>query len=48
MSALATVAGKSFKGKFIAKIDFPIEYFIYVTIADADTGSLNVSPYNIW
>ena len=26
MSALATVAGKSFNGKFTAKIDFPIGY----------------------
>ena len=47
MSALAKVAGKSFNGKCRppAKIDFPIEYF--VTIADADIGSLTVSPY-IW
>ena len=28
MSALATVAGKSFNGKFTAKIDFPIGYFM--------------------
>ena len=28
MSALATVAGKSFNGKFTAKIDFPIGYFV--------------------
>ena len=28
MPALATVAGKSFNGKFTAKIDFPIEYLI--------------------
>ena len=33
----ATVAGKSFNGKFAA-LDFPIGYFI--TIADADIGSL--------
>ena len=39
MSALATVAGKIFNGKFTAKIDFPIGYF-YITIADADIGSL--------
>ena len=38
MSALATVAGKSFNGKFIAKFDFPIGFF-YVTIAVADIGS---------
>ena len=38
MSALAMVAGKSYNGKFTAKIDFPIWYFI--TIADADIGSL--------
>ena len=38
MSALATVAGKSFNGKFTAKIDFPIGYF--VTIADTDIESL--------
>ena len=47
MSALATAAGKSFNGKFSAKTDIPIGYFI--TIADADIGSLNlVSPYIIW
>ena len=28
MSALATVAGESFDGKFTAKIDFPTGYFI--------------------
>ena len=28
MSALATVAEKSFNGKFTAKIDFPLEYYI--------------------
>ena len=39
MSALATVTGKSFNCKFIAKIYFPIGLF-YVTIADADIGSL--------
>ena len=39
MSALATAAGKSFKGKFIAKIDFSDRVF-YITIADADIGSL--------
>ena len=39
MSGLATVAGKSFNGKFTAKIDFPIGVF-YITIADADIGSL--------
>ena len=39
MSALATVARKSFNGKFTAKIDFPIGHFMY-TIADADIGSL--------
>ena len=38
MSALATVAGESFNGKFTAKIDFPIAVF-YITIADADIGS---------
>ena len=35
MSALTTVAGKSFSGEFTSKIDFPIRYFI-----DADIGSL--------
>ena len=39
MSAFATVAGKSFNGKFTAKIDFPIGYF-YVAIAYADIESL--------
>ena len=38
MSALATVAGKSFNGKFTAKIDFPLEF--YITIADTDIVSL--------
>ena len=38
MSALATVARKSFNGKFTAKIDFLIAF--YVTIADADIGNL--------
>ena len=39
-SALATVAQKSFNGKYTEKKnDFPIEHF-YVTIADADIGSL--------
>ena len=38
MSGLATVARKSFNGKFTAKIDFPIRQF--VTIANADIGSL--------
>ena len=28
MSALATVAQKSFSGKFTAKIDFPIRHFM--------------------
>ena len=42
MSALATVAGKSFHGKFTAKIDFPDRAF-YVIIADADIGSLSLS-----
>ena len=39
MTALATVAGKSFNGKFTAKMDFPIDCFI-LPIADADFGSL--------
>ena len=39
------VAGNCFNGKFTAKIDFPIGYFIgyrvfYITIANADIGSL--------
>ena len=38
MSALATVTWKSFEGKFIAKIDFPIRYFM-LPVADADIGS---------
>ena len=33
------MAGKRFYCKFIAKTVFPIEFFIYVTIADADTGN---------
>ena len=40
MSALATVAGKSFNDKFTAKIDFPLGYYFYITIAYADIGSL--------
>ena len=39
MSALATVAGKSFNGKINAKIDF-FRSGIYVNISDADIGSL--------
>ena len=39
MSALATVARKSFNGKLTARNDFPIRAF-YVSIADADIGSL--------
>ena len=39
MSALATVARKSFNGKSTAKILFSDRAF-YVTIADADTGNL--------
>ena len=42
MSALATVTGKSFNGKFTAKIDFPIGYFI-LPDADADIGNLMLS-----
>ena len=35
------IAGKSFNGKFTAKIDFPLGYFtLGPTIADADIGSL--------
>ena len=41
MSAVATVAGKSFNRKFTAKIDFPLGY-IYITIADDDIGSLKL------
>ena len=36
---LIEIAGKSFKSKFTAKIDFPIGDFI-LPIADADIGSL--------
>ena len=32
MSALATVAGKSFNSKFTAKMDFPIGYFILLSL----------------
>ena len=39
MSALAMVEGKSFEGKFIAEIDFPIGYFM-LPVADADIGGL--------
>ena len=39
MSALATVAGKSFNIKFASKIDFSARVF-YITFADADIGSL--------
>ena len=46
MSALATVARKTFNGKFTAKIDFPIGSF-YVTIADAGIGSLK-SPHTLF
>ena len=40
MSALATVAEKSFNAKFTAKIDFS-NRVLYVTITDADIESLN-------
>ena len=40
MSALATVAGKNFNGKFTAKIDFSDRVF-YITLGDADIGSEN-------
>ena len=40
MSALATIAGKSFNCKFIAKFNFLIRYFMLPLIADADIGSL--------
>ena len=39
MSALATVAGRIFNGKFTTKIQFSDRVF-YVTIADAEIGSL--------
>ena len=39
VSASATVARKSFNGKFIAKLDFPMRAF-YVTINDTVIGSL--------
>ena len=32
MSALTTVAGKSYNGKFTAKIDFPIGYFMLLLL----------------
>ena len=38
MSAVATVAWKSFNGKFTAKIDFPIGYLCH-HIDDADIES---------
>ena len=40
MSALATVAGKSFNDKFIAKIGFPIGYFMLPSLL----LTLEVSP----
>ena len=40
MSALATVAGKNFNGKFTAKFDFPHARVFYITIVDGDIGSL--------
>ena len=39
MSALATVAGKSFNGRFAANIDFPMGYFM-LPLLYADVGSL--------
>ena len=38
MLVLATVAGKSFNGKFTAKNWF-FDRIFYITIADADIGS---------
>ena len=40
MSAFATVARKSYNGKFTAKIAFPIGHFNLPLITDADIGSL--------
>ena len=40
MSALATVARKSFDSKFTAKIDFPIGHFMLPLIADTNIESL--------
>ena len=37
MSAIATVAGKMFYGKFTAKIDFPIGHFVLYTIKSLHT-----------
>ena len=39
MPALATVARKTFNGKLMAKIDFPIGHFM-LPLLDADIGSL--------
>ena len=40
MTALTTVAGKGFNGKFTGNIYFPIDRVFYVTIADVDIGNL--------
>ena len=50
MSILATVAVKSFDGKFTAKNLFS-NWVFYVTIADADIASLSLSIHylvSIW
>ena len=45
MSALATVAGNSYKGKFTTKTDFPLGYFILPLLML--TLEVLVSPYII-
>ena len=41
-----SIAGKRFNGKFTAKFDFPIGYFICIIIADADIGSLKSTLFD--
>ena len=47
MSALVMVAGKSFNGKFTAKIDFLMGYFD-LTIPNVDIGSLKSLYTYVW
>ena len=41
MQALATVAQKSFNGKFNAKIDFPIRHILLILILEVESLSIH-------
>ena len=51
MSALATVAGKSYNGKFRAKIDFPLGYLMFNHFwqsNDAILKDVSVTEIIVW